>query len=176
MIDFEKELNPAQLEAATHPQGPVLVIAGAGSGKTRTIVYRLAWLVEQGIPPESILLMTFTRKAAQEMLMRTEQILGRPLHGTNGGTFHAFAFSVLRQNAAEIGFPNGFTLMDRSDCEGVVKELKTVLVSGKKIAHTLKKLPCWTWLLSPVTKKYQLIRWSILKHTIWQPIHRRWKK
>ncbi len=148
MIDFEKELNPAQLEAATHPQGPVLVIAGAGSGKTRTIVYRLAWLVEQGIPPESILLMTFTRKAAQEMLMRTEQILGRPLHGTNGGTFHAFAFSVLRQNAAEIGFPNGFTLMDRSDCEGVVKEVKDSLGFGKKDRSYPKKAT----LLDMVTK------------------------
>ncbi|WP_320170155.1 ATP-dependent helicase [Maridesulfovibrio sp.] len=139
MIDFEKELNPAQYEAATHPQGPVLVIAGAGSGKTRTIVYRLAWLAEQGIPPESILLMTFTRKAALEMLNRTEQILGRPLHGTNGGTFHAFAFSVLRQNAAEIGFPNGFSLMDRSDSEGAVKEVKDGLGFGKKDRSYPKK-------------------------------------
>ncbi|ACS80391.1 ATP-dependent helicase [Maridesulfovibrio salexigens] len=131
MIDFKNELNPAQYEAATHPQGPVLVIAGAGSGKTRTIVYRLAWLVEQGIPPESILLMTFTRKAAQEMLQRTELILGRNLHGTQGGTFHAFAYSVLRQNAAEIGFPNGITLMDRSDSEAAVKEVKDQLKFGK---------------------------------------------
>ncbi|CCO24798.1 ATP-dependent helicase [Maridesulfovibrio hydrothermalis] len=148
MIEFEKELNSAQFEAATHPQGPVLVIAGAGSGKTRTIVYRLAWLVEQGIPPESILLMTFTRKAAQEMLMRTEQILGRPLHGTSGGTFHAFAFSILRRNSAEIGFPNGFTLMDRSDCEGVIKEVKDSLGYGKKDRSYPKKAT----LLDMVTK------------------------
>lgn len=148
MIDFQKELNPAQFEAATHPQGPVLVIAGAGSGKTRTIVYRLAWLVEQGIPPESILLMTFTRKAAQEMLQRTEHILGRPLHGTQGGTFHAFAFYVLRQNAAEIGFPNGFNLMDRSDSEGAVKEVKDNLGFGKKDRSYPKK----STLLDMITK------------------------
>ncbi|MBI9110465.1 ATP-dependent helicase [Maridesulfovibrio ferrireducens] len=148
MIDFKKELNPAQYEAATNPQGPVLVIAGAGSGKTRTIVYRLAWLVEQGIPPESILLMTFTRKAAQEMLTRTEQILGRPLHGTNGGTFHSFAFSILRQNSAEIGFPNGFTLMDRGDCEDVIREVKSNFGFGQKDRSYPKKAT----LLDMVTK------------------------
>ncbi|WP_031483630.1 ATP-dependent helicase [Maridesulfovibrio frigidus] len=148
MIDFKSELNPAQYEAATNPHGPVLVIAGAGSGKTRTIVYRLAWLVEQGIPPESILLMTFTRKAAQEMLTRTEQILGRPLHGTNGGTFHSFAFQILRQNAAEIGFPNGFNLMDRSDCEDVMREVKSNLGFGVKDRSYPKKAT----LLDMVTK------------------------
>lgn len=148
MIDFKKELNSAQYEAATNPHGPVLVIAGAGSGKTRTIVYRLAWLVEQGIPPESILLMTFTRKAAQEMLTRTEQILGRPLTGTNGGTFHSFAFSILRQNAAEIGFPNGFTLMDRGDCEDVMREVKSNFGFGQKDRSYPKKAT----LLDMVTK------------------------
>ena len=65
LIDYERDLNPAQLEAVTAPDGPVLIIAGAGSGKTRTIVYRVAWLVEQGVAPESILLLTFTRKAAE---------------------------------------------------------------------------------------------------------------
>ena len=65
LIDYERDLNSAQLEAVTAPDGPVLIIAGAGSGKTRTIVYRVAWLVEQGVAPESILLLTFTRKAAE---------------------------------------------------------------------------------------------------------------
>ncbi len=91
MIDFERELNPAQLEAALHVNGPVLVIAGAGSGKTRTIVYRLVRLVQEHASPENILLLTFTRRASQEMLARAGRLLGRPLTGASGGTFHSFA-------------------------------------------------------------------------------------
>lgn len=130
-IDFENELNEAQREAVQTTEGPVLVIAGAGSGKTRTIVYRLAHLVQQGVDPAQILLLTFTRKAAQEMLARTESILGRSLHGTSGGTFHSFAYATLRRNAADIGFDNGFTLMDRSDSESICKEVKDSLKLGK---------------------------------------------
>lgn len=130
-IDFENELNEAQREAVQTTEGPVLVIAGAGSGKTRTIVYRLAHLVEQGVDPAQILLLTFTRKAAQEMLNRAETILGRPLTGTSGGTFHSFAYATLRRNAADIGFENGFTLMDRADSENICKEVKDNLKLGK---------------------------------------------
>ena len=79
-ISYKDELNPAQLEAATHIDGPVLVIAGAGSGKTRTIVYRLAYLIEQGVQPWQVLLLTFTRKAAREMIVQTEELLNQ-----NGG-------------------------------------------------------------------------------------------
>lgn len=139
MINFEKELNQAQFAAATHPQGPVLVIAGAGSGKTRTIVYRLAWLVEQGITPDSILLMTFTRKASQEMLTRAETILNRSLHGTSGGTFHSFAYTVLRQNSIASGYPNGMTLMDRGDCEDIVRDVRSELGHGKNDRSFPKK-------------------------------------
>jgi len=130
-IDFENELNEAQREAVQTTEGSVLVIAGAGSGKTRTIVYRLAHLVEQGVDPSQILLLTFTRKAAQEMLTRAEGILGRPLTGTSGGTFHSFAYGTLRRNAMDIGFGNGFTLMDRADSENICKEVKDVLKLGK---------------------------------------------
>ena len=130
-INFANELNEAQLEAVTTTQGPVLVIAGAGSGKTRTIVYRLANLVEQGVDPAQILLLTFTRKAAQEMLSRAESILGRSLHGTSGGTFHSFAYSTLRANAMDVGFDNGFTLMDRADSENICKTVKDSLKLGK---------------------------------------------
>ncbi|CCH47613.1 ATP-dependent helicase [Pseudodesulfovibrio piezophilus] len=130
-IDFETELNDAQREAVQTTEGPVLVIAGAGSGKTRTIVYRLAHLVESGIDPAQILLLTFTKKAAQEMLARAEVILGRPLTGTSGGTFHSFAYATLRRNAADIGFNNGFTLMDRADSENICKEVKDVFKLGK---------------------------------------------
>jgi len=130
-IDFENELNDAQRDAVLTTEGPVLVIAGAGSGKTRTIVYRLAHLVEQGVDPAQILLLTFTRKAAQEMLARAEGILGRPLTGTSGGTFHSFAYATLRRNAQDIGFDNGFTLMDRSDSENICKDVKDSFKLGK---------------------------------------------
>ena len=130
-IDFEHELNPEQLEAVRRTEGPVLVIAGAGSGKTRTIVYRLAHLVESGVPPEDILLLTFTRKAAQEMLLRAGKILDRPLTGTSGGTYHSFAFAALRRYAADIGHPSGFTLLDRADSENVAKQVKEDLALGK---------------------------------------------
>ncbi|MBN2140059.1 MAG: ATP-dependent helicase [Desulfovibrionaceae bacterium] len=130
-IDFEKELNPAQLEAVRHDTGPLLVVAGAGSGKTRTIVYRLAWLVEHGVPAEDILLLTFTRKAAQEMLKRAEEILKQPLAGASGGTFHSFAYSVLRRNPVGLGMAGGFSLLDRGDSEDLVGRIKTDLGLGK---------------------------------------------
>ncbi len=131
MIDYKQELNAAQYQAVTHTEGPVLVIAGAGSGKTRTIVYRLAHLVESGVRPEEILLLTFTRKAAQEMLQRAENILARSLLGTNGGTFHAFAYKILRMYSHALGFEKGFTLMDRPDAERAIKEAKEKLNLGK---------------------------------------------
>ncbi|MBO4793316.1 MAG: UvrD-helicase domain-containing protein, partial [Deltaproteobacteria bacterium] len=83
-------LNEAQLSAVTAGEGPVLVIAGAGSGKTRTLVHRLAWLADQGVPAESMLLLTFTRKASREMLQRAQDLLGYSLGGVQGGTFHGF--------------------------------------------------------------------------------------
>ena len=97
MIDFRQRLNDAQYEAATCGNGPVLVVAGAGSGKTRTIVHRLAWLAEQGVSPSSMLLLTFTRKAAHEMLQRAAEVGDQGLTGVQGGTFHSFAFGVLRR-------------------------------------------------------------------------------
>ncbi|GAB7081054.1 ATP-dependent helicase [Megalodesulfovibrio paquesii] len=133
MIDYESHLNPAQWEAVRTVDGPVLVLAGAGSGKTRTIVYRLAYMTQQGVPPQRILLLTFTRKAAQEMLHRAGQLLGHgagALHGVQGGTFHAFAYSVLRRTPPP-GFPDRCTLMDRSDAEAVLRELKADAGLGK---------------------------------------------
>lgn len=147
-IDYENELNTAQLEAVQSTDGPVLVIAGAGSGKTRTIVYRLAHLVEQGVDPAQILLLTFTRKASQEMLHRAEAILGRPLHGTSGGTFHSFAYATLRMNTHDVGYPNGFTLLDRGDSESIVRDLRKDLELGKGD----KSYPKKNTLLDMITK------------------------
>ena len=131
MIDYAQALNGAQLAAVTAGDGPVLVVAGAGSGKTRTIVYRLAWLAEHGVSPESILLLTFTRKAAREMLQRAGALLGQGLSGVQGGTFHAFAFSVLRRwRPAWLG-ERPFTLMDSADITAAVRQCKADLNLGK---------------------------------------------
>jgi DNA helicase-2/ATP-dependent DNA helicase PcrA len=131
-IDYEKDLNPAQFEAATTLAGPVLVIAGAGSGKTRTIVYRLARLVECGVSPAEILLLTFTRKASAEMLRRAEDLLGHQgLGHVRGGTFHGFAYSLLKHNAGLLGFARGATVMDRSDGEEILAQAKDRLQIGR---------------------------------------------
>src|SRR5687768_13655425 len=94
--DFAQELNPEQLAAATFGNGPLLVVAGAGTGKTRTLVYRVAHLIHTGVAPERILLLTFTRRAAQEMLGRAERLAGARSGRVHGGTFHATAHRLLR--------------------------------------------------------------------------------
>src|SRR5512136_545212 len=116
-IDYEKELNPQQLAAVTAPPGPSLVIAGAGSGKTRTLTYRVAYLLEQGIPPERILLLTFTNKAAREMMRRVADLLGQELAALWGGTFHAIGNRILRRHAGLLGFEPDFTILDREDAK-----------------------------------------------------------
>ena len=122
-INYEDVLNPAQLEAVTASDGPILVIAGAGSGKTRTLVYRVARLVESGVPPESILLLTFTRKAAQEMLERAAGLSDARCRFVSGGTFHSLALKILRQHAEALGYDASFTILDRSDMEEVIRSL-----------------------------------------------------
>ncbi len=119
-IDYHSVLNPAQYEAVTTIEGPALVIAGAGSGKTRTLVYRLAYLVEQGILPESILLLTFTRKAATEMLTRASELLDGRCRLVAGGTFHSTGNLILRRNGDRIGYPDGFQIMDQGDSQDAV--------------------------------------------------------
>ena len=122
-IDYQKVLNPAQLKAVTALEGPVLVIAGAGSGKTRTLVYRVARLVETGVNPEQILLLTFTRKAAAEMLERAAGLADERCRHVSGGTFHSLAHRVLRIHANLLGFETSFTVMDRADMEEVIQSL-----------------------------------------------------
>ena len=127
-IDYKRELNPAQYQAVTTTEGPVLVIAGAGSGKTRTLVYRLAYLVEeQGVDPENILLLTFTRKSAKEMLTRAAELLERPLTQVMGGTFHSICYHWLRLNSKLLGYPDGFSVMDRDDQGTLLAHVKDQL-------------------------------------------------
>src|SRR5436189_3332372 len=115
--DFAAELNPQQLAAATHGDGALLVIAGAGTGKTRTLVYRVAHLIDRGIAPERILLLTFTRRAAHEMLSRAERLVGSASTRVHGGTFHAIGHRLLRQYGKAAGLPSDFSIMDQGDAE-----------------------------------------------------------
>ncbi len=124
------ELNPPQHEAVTSTNGPILVIAGAGSGKTRTLVYRVAHLLSEGVSPEKILLLTFTRKAAQEMLWRAGQLLNDSCNKVVGGTFHGIANMLLRRYGSHLGFGSSFTIIDRADAEGIINLLKSSLGFG----------------------------------------------
>ena len=123
-IAYEEELNEAQRQAATFLEGPLLVVAGAGTGKTRTLVYRVARLIERGIDPRSILLLTFTRRAAEEMLRRASLLTDSRCERVAGGTFHSFGNMVLRQYGQLLGLAPSFTIMDRSDSEDVIQLLR----------------------------------------------------
>src|SRR5208337_4165388 len=105
----------------TAPPGPALVIAGAGSGKTRTLTYRVAYLLEQGIPADRILLLTFTNKAAGEMMRRVAGLLGQELASLWGGPFHSIGARILRSNADRLGYRRDFTILDRDDAKDLIK-------------------------------------------------------
>ncbi len=124
-IDFARELNAGQREAVESLDGPHVVVAGAGSGKTRTLVYRVANLVLSGVHPESILLLTFTRRAAQEMLRRATGLLDERCRRVSGGTFHSFANLTLRRWAEALGYGKSFTIIDRADCIDLIGILRT---------------------------------------------------
>ncbi|MDB6131083.1 MAG: uvrD/rep helicase, partial [Verrucomicrobiales bacterium] len=119
-IDYAKELNEQQYAAVTATPGPALVIAGAGSGKTRTLTYRVAFLLEQGIPAERILLLTFTNKAAREMMRRVSDLLSGDIAALWGGTFHSIGHRMLRRHAALVGFKPDFSIMDREDSKDLI--------------------------------------------------------
>ena len=120
-IDYAEALNPEQLAAATAPPGPVLVIAGAGTGKTRVITYRVAYLIEAGVKPEEILLLTFTNKAAREMMSRVEVLVGASVHQVWGGTFHHIAHRILRKHSERLGYRAGYTILDREDARSLMR-------------------------------------------------------
>ncbi|MGD9410977.1 MAG: ATP-dependent helicase [Desulfobacterales bacterium] len=126
-IRYESALNPAQLEAVVHTEGPLLVIAGAGSGKTRALTYRAAYLVENGVSPAAILLLTFTRKASQEMLRRASHLLDERCEKIAGGTFHSFANAMLRRYGSYMGLDPTFGILDRSDSENLIGLLRKEL-------------------------------------------------
>src|SRR5713101_7233563 len=119
-IDYAAELNEQQLAAVTALPGPLLVIAGAGSGKTRTLTYRVAYLLENGIDPRNVLLLTFTNKAAREMLNRVANLLPVDASGLWGGTFHSVGNRILRRHGSALGYSSGFTIMDREDQKDLI--------------------------------------------------------
>jgi DNA helicase II / ATP-dependent DNA helicase PcrA len=131
-LDYRKELNDAQYQAATTVEGPLLIVAGAGTGKTRTLVYRVAHLIDIGVDPRSILLLTFTRRAAEEMLRRASLLIDNRCNQVAGGTFHSFANLALRQFGRRIDLSPSFTIMDRSDSEDAIQLLRTEMgLNGK---------------------------------------------
>ncbi len=138
-IDYKQELNPSQYEAALVRDGPVLVLAGAGSGKTRTLIYRVARLIEEGVDPASLLLLTFTRRAAEEMVQRAGFLMGGRCDKVTGGTFHSFANTVLRRYAALLGFSNSFTILDRTDSEDAINLIRARLGLDKKARRFPRK-------------------------------------
>ena len=119
-IDYRAELNEQQYAAVTSAPGPALVLAGAGSGKTRTLTYRVAWLLDNGVEPQNILLLTFTNKASREMLARVQALLPMETRTIWGGTFHSIGNRLLRRHPQEVGFRSGFTIMDREDQEDLL--------------------------------------------------------
>ncbi|MFL6583046.1 MAG: ATP-dependent helicase [Chthoniobacterales bacterium] len=126
-IDYAAELNEQQLAAVTAPPGPQLIIAGAGSGKTRTLTYRVAYLLENGVDPRNILLLTFTNKAARQMLDRVANLLPVDASGLWGGTFHSVGNRMLRRHGSALGYSSSFTIMDREDQKDL---LDTVVIAA----------------------------------------------
>ncbi len=120
-VDYHRELNQEQLAVVLGGDGPCLVLAGAGSGKTRTVTYRVSYLIEQGVDPARILLLTFTNKASREMVSRVQQLVGGGSTGIWGGTFHSIANRLLRSSADQIGFSSRFTILDQDDAQSLVK-------------------------------------------------------
>ena len=131
-IDYAAALNSQQLAAVTAGEGPSLVIAGAGSGKTRTLVYRVAYLIDSGVDPSNILLLTFTRKSAQEMVQRAGELIGARSERVCGGTFHSVANLLLRRYGRSIGVEPGFTILDRGDAEDLIALVRSQLGLNEK--------------------------------------------
>lgn len=152
-IDYENLLNKAQYSAVMHDNGPALLVAGAGTGKTRTLVYRVARLVESGTDPSEVLLLTFTRRSANEMLRRASQILDDRCQRVEGGTFHHYCSKLLHKYASDIGYPENFTIIDSSDAMDAIHMVRSRmdLSTGKK--RFPKKSTLYSIISSSVNKQ-----------------------
>src|SRR5262245_21509520 len=153
-IDYADALNSQQLAAVTAGEGPSLVIAGAGSGKTRTLVYRVAYLIDSGVDPSNILLLTFTRKSAQEMLERAGELIGARSQRVCGGTFHSVANLLLRRYGRSIGVEPSFTILDRGDSEDLIALVRSQLGLNEKD----KRFPRKGTIMEMVSKSANTLR------------------
>jgi len=151
-IDYANELNAAQLEVVDSHFGSVLVVAGAGTGKTRTLVYRVAKMIESGINPEEILLMTFTRKAAQEMIRRVSILIGAEAERVQGGTFHSFANNVLRKYSERLSYQNNFSIIDQSDSEDVISLIRSRMGLDKQTRRFPRKQTLFAMISASVNR------------------------
>lgn len=155
-IDYDSLLNPAQRSAVFHENGPALVIAGAGTGKTRTLVYRVARLVESGIDPSEILLLTFTRKASAEMLSRASRILDERCARVKGGTFHHYCSHILHRYADRIGYPDNFTIIDASDSMDTIQLLRSQADLSRSESRFPRKSTLYNIFSSSINKQQPL--------------------
>ena len=134
-MDYLKGLNPSQRDAVEQTEGPVMIIAGAGSGKTRVITYRVAHLVQKGVDPFHILVLTFTNKAAKEMRNRITTVVGAEAKNIWMGTFHSVFAKILRVEAHKIGYPNNFTIYDTDDSKNLIKTILKEMSLDDKLYH-----------------------------------------
>lgn len=155
-VPYNDLLNERQLEAVFHDRGPALVIAGAGSGKTRTLIYRVSRLVESGTDPSRILLLTFTRRAANEMLSRASDVLDERCRRVKGGTFHFYCSSILHQYASEIGYPDNFTIVDTSDALQIIQYLRSVSDFSKGTKRFPNKSTLYSMISTAVNKQLDM--------------------
>lgn len=168
-LEWLDDLNPQQRKAVVHGNGPLLVVAGAGSGKTKTLAYRVAYLIHQGVPPERILLMTFTRRAAEEMLRRAAAATA---HGTSltarvwGGTFHAIANRVLRTYSQVAGLPADFTVMDEADAGDLLNVVRHELNLGRNDKRFPRKGTCLA-IYSRCVNGCEMLESVLTKHYPW---------
>jgi len=140
-INYNESLNPQQLQAVEKSEGPSLVLAGAGSGKTRVLIYRLAYLLEKGVRPEHILLVTFTNKAAKEMMQRAEHLLQSTLKGVWAGTFHHVGNMILRKESQALGYAPHFTIIDKEDAKDLIEDcLEELGLTGKQVLFPKKDI------------------------------------
>jgi len=137
--DLTAQLNPEQAAAALYGDGPLLIVAGAGTGKTRTLIYRVAHLLQRGVKPERVLLLTFTRRAAQEMLTRAERLVGAVSGHVHGGTFHGTGNRLLRVFGQAAGLPRDFSIMDQADAVDLMGIARANLGYGKQEKRFPKK-------------------------------------
>jgi DNA helicase-2/ATP-dependent DNA helicase PcrA len=167
-LNYEKELNGPQLQAVTALEGPVLIIAGAGSGKTRVITFRIAHMLEKGIPQHAILALTFTNKAAHEMEARVRELTGKPLRDLTVSTFHAFGVKILREEIETLGYRKNFSIYDETDRGRLIKEsLRECRLSAEGV--DLYKLG---QLFSSV--KIGRLRW-VGDASLWEPVYREYQ-